>query len=449
MLDTPICDFVLKYDNEENIRLHMPGHKGNKLLGCENMDITEIDGADVLYNANGIIKQSEQNASKIFGTAKTLYSTAGSSLVIMAMVYLASQHAKENGIPFLIVAGRNAHKAFISAAALTGAEVQWLYPKDKTELISCTITANDLEEMFNTATSRPAAVYLTSPDYLGNVLDIAKLSAVCKKHNCLLLVDNAHGAYLNFLKEPQHPIKLGADMCADSAHKTLPVLTGGAYLHISKKAPKQFCEQAESAMSIFASTSPSYLILQSLDKANSYLNSNYKEKLQTFVPKLTAIKKVLQKNGYNIIGNEPLKLTIATKMYGYTGVQIADILKSNKIIPEFYDEDFVVMMFSAETTDTVLEFVKNTLIQIKRRKAINSVAPQIVALKRAMSLREAVFSKSKKIKASESSGKILSQTAVNCPPAVSIIVSGEIIDDNVVEAFRYYGIDECFVVDKI
>ena len=90
MMNTPIYDFVKKYAESECARFHMPGHKGKSFLGCESLDITEIAGADVLYSAKGIIKESEENASRLFGTERTLYSTEGSSLAIRAMLYLAS-----------------------------------------------------------------------------------------------------------------------------------------------------------------------------------------------------------------------------------------------------------------------------------------------------------------------------------------------------------------------
>jgi arginine/lysine/ornithine decarboxylase len=113
--------------------------------------------------------------------------------------------------------------------------------------------------------------------------DIKSISAICKKHGVLLIVDNAHGAYLEFLSEPMHPIKLGADICCDSAHKTLPVLTGGAYLHISPESAKLFADKAKKSLALFGSTSPSYLILQSLDAANKYIADGYREKLAEFI----------------------------------------------------------------------------------------------------------------------------------------------------------------------
>jgi arginine/lysine/ornithine decarboxylase len=124
---------------------------------------------------------------------------------------------------------------------------------------------------------KPCAVYVTSPDYLGNQQDLAGLSAVCAARGIPLLVDNAHGAYLHFLPQPAHPLDLGATACCDSAHKTLPVLTGGAYLHIAKNAPERYARDAKRAMALFGSTSPSYLILQSLDRANAYLAGGYAE----------------------------------------------------------------------------------------------------------------------------------------------------------------------------
>ena len=127
-METPICDFVRKYAESEEIRLHMPGHKGKNLLGLEALDITEIDGADSLYEADGIIRQSEENASELFD-CPTFYSTEGSSQCIRAMLYLAMLYGKSRGKRPLIAAARNVHKTFLSAAALLDLDVLWLMPE--------------------------------------------------------------------------------------------------------------------------------------------------------------------------------------------------------------------------------------------------------------------------------------------------------------------------------
>ena len=127
-MKTPIADFVRRYGAGGTLRLHMPGHKGRGPLGVESLDITEIQGADSLYEASGVIRESEENASGLFG-CPTYYSVEGSSQCIRAMVYLALLRAKAQGRRPLIAAGRNAHRTFLGALALLDVEVLWLMPR--------------------------------------------------------------------------------------------------------------------------------------------------------------------------------------------------------------------------------------------------------------------------------------------------------------------------------
>lgn len=440
-MTTPICDFIKKYTDDGVIRLHMPGHKGKSVTGVEWADITEVDGADVLYNASGIIKESQSNAASLFGTAGTVYSTEGSSLAIRAMLYLATVYAKQIGKPPVITAGRNAHKTFVTAAALLDFEIDWIYGDN---LLSCNITADMLDS--HLTDTKPVAVYITSPDYLGNVADIRSLAKVCRNHGVLLLVDNAHGAYLKFLAESRHPITLGADMCCDSAHKTLPVLTGGAYLHISKTAPTMLYDNVCHAMSVFASTSPSYLILQSLDMANRYLAGGYTEQLYKLTEKISELKCQLTDNGYTLIGDEPLKITVSAKPYGYTGHQLYKLLQDNNMECEFCDADFVTMMFTPHNSDDTLQKLCCVLCDIPRKPPITDIPPSITKGQSVMTPRQAMLSPSVTLPLSECIGRVLASPTVSCPPAVPIRISGELIDELAVQAFRYYGIDYCNIV---
>ena len=176
----------------------------------------------------------------------------GSSQCIRAMLYLAVTASGSR----TVVAARNVHRAFVSAAALLDLELRWLWPEESRSLCGCPISPAQLEETLHSLPEPPAAVYLTSPDYLGGMAQIPALAQVCHQHGTLLLVDNAHGAYLRFLQPSLHPLDLGADLCCDSAHKTLPVLTGGAYLHLSPAAPAWLAAMAKSALGLFGSTSP-------------------------------------------------------------------------------------------------------------------------------------------------------------------------------------------------
>ena len=162
----------------------MPGHKGRQVTGGEKYDITEIHGADSLFEADGIIAESEKNLTDIYNTRASFYSTEGSSLCIRAMVFLAMQYA--NG-KRKILAGRNAHKTLLSALALCDIEADWLYGND---LYSCNITAAELEKALGC--NEYFAVYVTNPDYLGNMIHLQSLADVCHRHKVPLLVDNAH-----------------------------------------------------------------------------------------------------------------------------------------------------------------------------------------------------------------------------------------------------------------
>lgn len=447
IMDTPICDFVRRYSQSNALRLHMPGHKGADFLGFERLDITEIDGADSLYEANGIIHKSEKNAGELFG-CPTYYSTEGSSLCIRAMMYLITLYAKQNGQKPMIAAARNAHKTFLSAAAMLDFDIMWLYSKESQNYLSCVPDARELDELLSNTQQTPTAVYITSPDYLGNTTDIAAISEVCRRHGCLLAVDNAHGAYLKFLKESAHPIDLGADICCDSAHKTLPVLTGGAYLHISPSAPEMFTQQAKNALALFGSTSPSYLILQSLDAANKYL-TDYAERLQSFLPSVKKLKDNLCAYGYRLLGNEPLKITVSAKEYGYSGKELARILAQKDIICEFSDPDFIVLMLTPENGTDSLQRLKDVLTKIPQKSPILDTPPIINEGEKVLSVREATLSPSETVSVDESCGRVLAAATVGCPPAVPILVSGERIDSNAIACFKYYGIDKCDVVCDI
>lgn len=446
-MDTPICDFVQSYAESSALRLHMPGHKGSTFLGMEHLDITEIDGADSLYEADGIIRESEENASALFG-CPTYYSTEGSSQCIRAMLYLAMQHAKMWGQQPRIAAARNVHKTFLSACALLDLDVLWLYPEKTDSYLSCDIRPEMLDAVLQDMPQKPTAVYLTSPDYLGNLADIARIAEVCHRHGILLLVDNAHGAYLRFLKPSMHPIDLGADLCCDSAHKTLPVLTDGAYLHLSPAMPKALCDQVKNALALFGSTSPSYLILQSLDGANAYLE-DYGRKLHEYLPVIGGLKKDLEDAGFRLYGQEPLKITIKAKAYGYTGKELARYLLTHHMVCEFADEDYLVLMVTPEISQTDIKRLRDVLLALPRKAPLQHCAPAFQAGKKVLTIRDAMLAPTVSIPVSESEGRILANPSVGCPPAVPILVCGERIDRHAIDCFRYYGINSVTVVKEV
>lgn len=444
-MNTPIYDFVRHYADSNTLRLHMPGHKGIGTLGIEHLDITEICGADSLYEANGIIQESEQNASLLFG-CPTFYSAEGSSLCIRAIVFLTTLYAKTNGRRPLIWAARNVHKTFLSAIALTDVDVLWLSDTDTSTYLSCRVDASELDASLTDAVEKPIAIYLTSPDYLGTTTDIETIAEICHRHGVLLAVDNAHGAYLRFLPTSRHPIDLGADLVCDSAHKTLPVLTGGAYLHINKQAPAMLVDNAKNALALFASTSPSYLILQSLDVANAYLADAYPARLSAFLPHVQAVRQALETHGYVLYGDEWLKLTICAKSYGYYGTTLAKLLRNCGIECEFADPDYTVLMLTPEIGVAGLQRLQTVLLSIPRHTPIEKRPPRRTPLGVRCPLREALLAPSRTLPAAHAIGHVLASANVSCPPAVPIAFPGEVLDENAIAAFEYYGIETCNVI---
>lgn len=443
-MQTPIVDFVEKYNQNQMVRFHMPGHKGRHYLGCEWADITEVCGADALYEAEGIIAESERNASELFGSGQTFYSTEGSSQCIRAMLYLALSRHTGDGRP-TVLAARNVHKAFVYAAALLDFDVEWIWPEaEMKSLCSCAVSPERIETMLQTSVKKPVAVYLTSPDYLGGQMDIHAIAEVCHREGVYLLVDNAHGAYLHFLENAVHPLDLGADLCCDSAHKTFPVLTGGAYLHIHKNISEILGRKGKQAMALFGSTSPSYLILESLDLCNAYLSDGYRKKLNHTVEKIAEIKKRLQEHGWTLEMSDPLKITLcATREQ--SGKQLAEQLRSHRMECEYADEEYCVLMCTPDNTDEELESLCNLLLTMngtaKKQPALMPAKAEQVR-----SIRQSVLAEYENISVKNALGRICASPAVGCPPAIPIAVSGERIEESAIQLFEHYGIDQIEVV---
>lgn len=441
-ITTPIVDFLKQYAENAFVRFHMPGHKGKSFLGCEAWDITEINGADSLYEADGIIAESEANATKIFDSGRTLFSTEGSSQCIRAMLYL-TMFGKRGKRP-VIAASRNVHKAFIYAATLLDFDVVWLWPeKTNFSICSCYISK---EQVACALQEHPeiSAIYLTSPDYLGAQIDIKSIAEICHKNDVLLAVDNAHGAYLKFLTPSQHPLDLGADICCDSAHKTLPVLTGGAYLHINKNAPKEFFEQAKYAMNLFGSTSPSYLILASLDACNRYLAEEYVAKLNKMIEIRNACCQCLTKSCWNVMESDPLKITLEIP----NSISSADLtlkLRKNHIEYEYTDPNYIVFMLTPENSEEDLK--KLAAVLGENEFAYTERAQlEIVPTTQVMTIREAMFSAPECISITEAENRICRVPTVSCPPAIPIAVPGELITKELISLFEYYGMESLDVV---
>lgn len=438
-----LYDDLKHYINKGMSSFHTPGHKGTKMFDSPvwDLDLTELPATDSLYEASGILFSSEERVKKLFDSSRSLISSGGNTLCIQAMLRLASLEKRN------VVAGRNIHRSAVGAMALLDIQPEWVIPKyDKTACLLGEITLESLSDKLDKI-GAPSAVYITSPTYHGILSDIKSIAKECKERDSLLLVDNAHGTHLKFLKNSLHPLDLGASMSADSSHKTLPVLTGGAWLHIKEQ---NLADRAKEAMALFGSTSPSYPIMCSLDICAQYLLSRGKKDFSELAKKTQKIKNIAIEKGMIIPKGafDPTRITFSARNLGYTGNALAQYLRACKIEPEFSDENYVVLIPSPFNSNSDWERLEKSIIAIEPKKPLNfSQTLNKMALPEIrMTIREAVFSQHKKISLADSIGKVAGEIVCPCPPGIPVIMPGEAIGELEKELLTLYGISEIYVV---
>ena len=199
-------------------------------------------------------------------------------------------------------------------------------------------------------------------------------------------------------------------------------------------------------MALHASTSPSWLILQSLDAVNTLLAGEYPGRTHETAERLYRVKQRLREQGWEQTGNEPLKLTLCPKSRGYTGTELAGILQKKNIFCEFSDPDYLVLMVTPENTHEELACLTAELARLPQRSPINTQVPRTGRPIPVLRPHEVLFRPFERIRTEESVGRILASPGVSCPPAVPIVICGERIDSRALELFRYYGINYCDVV---
>lgn len=434
---TPITDFLTAYATSGTSRFHMPGHKGEPpesfpafLRSACPFDLTEIKGADELYEPDGIIAQSEQAAAALYGSGWTAFSAGGSTLSILTMVAAALRAAgtPEGGA---VIAARNAHLSFVNACVHVDARIHWLMPPYDRETGLCLpVTAGEVAAAME-AHPEAKVVYITSPDYYGVEADVKGIADVVHERGGLLLVDNAHGAHL--LAFPgRHPMEAGADLCCDSPHKTLPVLTGGSLLHCRKGMEGLFPKEAvKRLMTLYGSTSPSYLIMASLEQAVNWMAGEGKAAFRKLAARWEAVGRALSETGLPLLPRvtDPTKITIDAYGAGYTSDELAESLRAARMEPEYAGGGKVVLMLSPQTAERDYVRLLSWAGHLPKRPAIPypdaAFAPEPV-----LSLRQAFYRPSELKPVAECAGRVAAETRITCPPGVPVVVAGEKIGES-------------------
>lgn len=433
MTETPLYSALLSHQSLRRASFHTPGHKSSPSALPQNLlslDYTELPDTDSLFEAEGPILQAEEAAAALFGTRRTLFSAGGCTLCIQAMFRLAAPCGGS------VLCSRVLHRSAVNTMALLGLTPVWAMPED---LPAAVERRPDVE-----------AVYITSPNYYGELADIPALAAACKKHGIPLLVDNAHGAHLFFSDPVLHPIALGASMTSCSAHKTLNVLTGGAWLNI---ADERFVDGAKNAMGLFGSTSPSYPIMASLDLCRAWLEEHGKTSFAQLQARVRELKTALQSMGLRVLGMapddsplrwDPTRITVDTASIGLAGTAAAECLREAGCEPEYADSRCVVCIatpFNTEEDFARLQSGFRGLLQHAGAPitAGNTIAqlPPLPPVR--ASLREAVLAPAETVALASGAGRIAAEPACPCPPGVPVVMPGEEITREAVEFLRSYG----------
>lgn len=444
--NTPLKRALDEYIRQDYARLHMPGHKGTSISPFGELmayDVTEVEGTDSLFEDDGPLKELEEIFTRLYDTKGTVMSAGGSTLCIQAMLRMV---AKKEG---RILAGRNIHAAAVNAMALLGLEPVWVYPNRKQEErligeISPDAIRSVLEKEKQAGTlDSLCAVYVTSPDYFGVMSDIRSIAQIAHEYGLPLLVDNAHGAHLHFLKEEYHPMQLGADLCCDSLHKTMLALTGAALLHTSDT---KYYPQMKGAMTVFGSTSPNYLIMLSMDSTAAFLMQDGAERIQQTVTRCEELRQKAREKGFVLPQHcDPMRLTLPLAGTGWDAQIFRKLLRKHKIMEEYLSDSGCVLLFSPFNREEDFKRTEALLDEVLIQKQPFTAFP-IVPSEKVMSLREAFLSPKESVPVEKAEGRIAAQVKITCPPGIPLVMPGERLHKEIIKILKNSGI---FVIDVV
>ncbi len=391
----------------------MPGHKRNSefnIIGSV-IDITEIDGFDNLHYPSNIINELEKDIAKLFHYERSLISVNGSTCGILSAICAVCNKGDK------IIIARNCHKSVYNACFLMELEVIYIEPKFN-ELLG--VYAEIEQESVDTIIKEnqdAKAIVITSPTYEGITSNI----------NCRipLIIDSAHGAHFGFAE--WLPFRANGDIVIQSLHKTLPCLTQTAVIHINNQ---KYFNRVKMYMDIFETSSPSYILLNSVDRCIDFLKNsecafkNYKNLLDDFYRKASALDNITIHQNDDIT-----RIIISAK--GYSGTELSEHLRKYGIESEGATLNFVILISTVADTRTGFDLLHKALINLEVRKDSISFIKKLAIPQKKCKLSE--IAKTKETQLSESIGKICGEYVFAYPPDIPIIVPGELITQAVID----------------
>jgi len=456
----PLVDGVLEYLREKNLMFCMPGHKNGKGFNntdigkelYENFikaDITEVDGVDNLHHSDGIIKEAQNMLRDLYGSKKSYFLINGSTSGNLAMIFSCFNEGEK------VIVERSCHRSIFNGIIMRKLEPVYIKNKiDNKFGLQLSIDENYLIKLFDENLDAKGII-VTYPNYYGICCNLKFIIKEANKRGMKVLIDSAHGAHFGIHNElPESAVKLGGDFVVMSSHKTLPSLTQTAYLHIGDKVDT---EKVDFYVSAFLSTSPSYMLMCSMDYARYYLEERGKDEYKKLIDICNYYrKKINALEGFYIVSKEDLqnKEDIDVTRYvlnveeGFSGYKLYKYLKSKKIQPEMCDYRNVVLIFSTFNTEDEFKFLYKVLCDCNLEDIKDYNFHMIESTIGHMKIKpfEAVEREYTLINYNEACGKVCKEAIIPYPPGVPLILPGEIIDDCIINFIEYYLYNKCTVL---
>ena len=482
-----LLERLTEYAGSDAYPFHMPGHKRREITDGipggfpdpYGIDITEIDGFDNLHHAEGILKDAMDEAAAIYGTDRSWYLVNGSTCGILSAVFATTENGGK------ILTARNCHKAVYHAICLNRLEAEYLYPEEITEFgINGGIRAEDVRKALEKDAMHCAgnsgdvrgkitkiqAVLITSPTYEGVVSDIRAIADVAHEYGIPLIVDEAHGAHLEYADQchsfPKSALEYGADIVIQSLHKTLPCFTQTAILHVKGKLVDQ--DRVSRYLSMFQTSSPSYLFMAGMERCIRYMDGDgrnemirYEKRLERFMERMEGLQ-VLEVLDREICGKyrtvagwDPSKIVVSTmRAEDFHGEELAETLRRKYHLEmEMTAPEYVIAMTSLMDTEEGFERLGTALLEIDgalrrrtesgRKEKAASETPEGLESKlshpvRRMLICEAMDADTERTAFQDTVGKVSAEFVYLYPPGIPIIAPGEVFTDAIVEKIMAY-----------
>ena len=424
--------------------MHMPGHKRSAALAPyladlgAAWDVTEVDGLDDLHHPEGVLRDAMARAAALWGSRRAYFSVNGSTAALLAAIWASTADGDE------LIMARNCHKSVYNGLLLRRLHPVYLAPAPLEAGLSGPIDPADVEQALAAHPHAPA-VLLTRPPYDGVCSAIAAIAALVHRHGKVLVVDQAHGAHFGFGHGfPESAVTQGADLVIHSVHKTLPSLTQTALLHLcSDRVDPQ---RLQNAMSIFQSSSPSYLLMASIDgcadllaRKGDSLFTAWQQALDGFYDRCKGLQNLRL---FTAPCHDRSKVVISTEQAALTGTELSDLLRNDhRIELEMVAPRYATALTGLGDTVETLTALAEALLQIDKTVAPAEKPPfPLPPIPRAaMTPAEAADRPGEHVSPAEAIGKTCLEFVWAYPPGVPLLAPGEAVDEAAVALLTAYG----------